>query len=197
MINGQSLLNKSSQEPSVQSQRNISFQRLSSWKVDLHLQPPFKSSPFLTLTTQQHHDFQVRFSFTDFVTSNLLQWERKKNASHSNQSGSYKWRSFYLHSDCFYTMSYNIYLTVLNGLKRNSMARQTFDHHLTPIEGRIFLWIELLLLGLLSQVMPLYTSENATSRLLTKGGLLARIPNMASHIPQWTTALNSLHFSCS
>lgn len=108
-----------------------------------------------------------------------------------------KWRSFYLHSDCFYTMSYNIYLTVLNGLKRNSMARQTFDHHLTPIEGRIFLWIELLLLGLLSQVMPLYTSENATSRLLTKGGLLARIPNMASHIPQWTTALNSLHFSCS
>ena len=99
--------------------------------------------------------------------------------------------------DCFYTMSYNIYLTVLNGLKRNSMARQTFDHHLTPIEGRIFLWIELLLLGLLSQVMPLYTSENATSRLLTKGGLLARIPNMASHIPQWTTALNSLHFSCS
>ena len=78
MINGQSLLNKSSQEPSVQSQRNISFQRLSSWKVDLHLQPPFKSSPFLTLTTQQHHDFQVRFSFTDFVTSNLLQWEKEK-----------------------------------------------------------------------------------------------------------------------
>ena len=60
MINGQSLLNKSSHE-----RRNISFQRLSSWKVDLHLQAPFKATfitiklPEGTLTTHHQENWRV------------------------------------------------------------------------------------------------------------------------------------------